>query len=166
VLKNVKPRGTSKPVYGNLYLLTQADAEHLFLTETPAVSPQRLTFTKLREAGPWRQIVKGKARVAEAPTEEQWKDAAVYRIAVDSVDMSALLAITYRGDCARLYAGGRLVADNFYYGRPMFFGLWRLPATVTELELHLLPLQPEAPLYLPREADRRAGEELIKVEKL
>ena len=84
-----------------------------------------------------------------------------------------LLSITYRGDCARLYAlttdasghaNRHLIADNFYYGRPFLYGLWRLPAACTSLELRILPLQPEAPIYLPREADRTPGEEVFKVE--
>ena len=33
LLKNVKPLGLKKPVYGNLYLLTRQDAEHLFLDD-------------------------------------------------------------------------------------------------------------------------------------
>ena len=32
-LKNVKAKGTEKPVYGNIYLLTREQAEHLFLSE-------------------------------------------------------------------------------------------------------------------------------------
>ena len=35
-----------------------------------------------------------------------------------------------------------------------------------ELELRILPLQPEAPIYLPREADRTPGEAVLKVEML
>jgi hypothetical protein len=55
------------------------------------------------------------------------------------------------------------VADNFYYGRPFLYGLWRLPKDYKELELRILPLQPDAPIYLPREADKTAGEELINI---
>ena len=167
-LKNVKPRGAATPIYNNMYLLTQEEAEHLFL-------PQRghediglgATCEKLREAGDLRRIVKGRAKVAEAPSEDDWQQAAVYKITVPREAVTQwhrLLSITYRGDCARLYANGRLVADNFYYGRPFLFGLWRLPEGVTELELHILPLQPDAPIYLPREADKTAGEEVKKVE--
>ena len=65
---------------------------------------------------------------------------------------------------ARLYADGRLVADNFYYGRPFLFGLWRLPRGTKELELRILPLQKDMPVYLPREADKTPGEEVLKVE--
>ena len=59
---------------------------------------------------------------------------------------------------------GKLVADNFYYGRPFLYGLWRLPKDCTELELRILPLQPDAPIYLPREAEKVAGEAVYKTE--
>ena len=167
-LKNVKPKGAEKPIYNNVYLLTQEQAEHLFLSNhTSQFSVLSSQFSKLREAGPLRKIVKGKAKVAEAPSEEDWQQAAVYKIVLPSQPSSLtshLLKITYHGDCARLYANGKLLADNFYYGRPFLYGLWRLPEDVTELELRILPLQPDAPIYLPREADKTAGESVEKVE--
>ena len=177
-LHNVKPHGTERPIHENLYLLTREQAEHLFLEENHQSSARpngtldtsriiNVQWTKLREAGPLRAIQKGKARVAEAPTEEDWQQAALYHISLPSSLIphpSTFLSITYRGDCARLYANGHLIADNFYYGRPFLYGLWRLPEGCTELELRILPLQPDAPIYLPREADKRAGEEVMKVE--
>ena len=165
-LKRLKPRGTAAPVYNNVYLLTQQQAEHLFLNEQTESRPDiAVSSVKQAEAAPTpRRIVKGKAKVAEAPSEADWQQAAVYRIDLPQGDDSlyapqaSLLSISYRGDCARLYADGRLVADNFYYGRPFLFGLWRLPQGCTSLQLRILPLQPDAPVYLPREADRTAGE--------
>jgi hypothetical protein len=56
------------------------------------------------------------------------------------------------------------VADHFQYGRPMLYGLWRLPEGCNELELRILPLQKDAPIYLPREAEKTLGERLVKVE--
>jgi hypothetical protein len=195
-LKNVKPRGTEKPVYQNIYLLTKTDAEHLFLDAEPVTAlSSSVTFTKLKSVGPLRTIVKGKAKVAAAPSEQDWQNAAVYHIqllvaeedsslftpafsdaaharplmqaswlSLNRSVHSSLLRITYRGDCARLYANGRLVADNFYYGRPFLYGLWRLPKDCTQLELRILPLQPDAPIYLPREADRTPGEAVTNIE--
>ena len=176
-LKNLKPRGTEQPVYGNLYLLSQQEAEHLFLAvRTYEDIGIDANCTKTKEAGPLRTIAKGRAKVAEAPTEEDWQQAACYQITVPESVVNkwhCLLSITYRGDCARLYAltndsdgtpNRRLIADNFYYGRPFLYGLWRLPEGCTELELRILPLQPEAPIYLPREASRTAGEAVEKVE--
>ena len=177
-LKNVKPRGTAKPVYDNIYLISREEAEHLFLNSpeelantgkqnSPEATVAPVTFTKVKEAGPLRTIVKGKAKVAEAPSEQDWHQAAVYKItlpALPSPLTSHLLKTDYRGDCARLYANGKLVADNFYYGRPFLFALWRLPKDCTELELRILPLQPDAPVYLPREADKTAGEHVKGIE--
>ena len=163
LLKNVKPLGMQKPVYGNLYLLTKQDAEHVFLDESQEqAKPVAVEYNKGREAGPLRQISIGVQRVAEEPVDEDFEQAAVYQIKLPQT--SNLLSITYRGDVARLYADGKLVADNFYYGRPFLFGLWRLPEGVKELELRILPLQKDAPVYLPREADKTPGEEVLKVE--
>ena len=184
-LKNVKARGLSKPVVGNIYLLTQDDAERLFLpTGKKGGSTLGVDFTKVKSAGPLRAIVKGKAKVAEAPSEADWEQAAVYQIKLNptlngSPGIGAgLLSITYQGDCARLYASlpaghessplvhgqKMLIADNFQYGRPFLYGLWRLPEGVTELELRILPMQQDAPIYLPREADKTAGECVKKIE--
>ena len=165
-LKNVKPRGLSKPVYENIYLLTQQETERLFLCEEDSqLSWANCQFNKVKEAGPLRKIIKGKAKVAEAPSEADWNNAAIYHISLTShpSPLTSMLSISYRGDCARLYADGKLVADNFYYGRPFLYGLWRLPKECKELELRILPLQPDAPIYLPREADKTAGEELINI---
>jgi hypothetical protein len=161
-LKNVKPQAL-KPVYQNIYLLTQHEAERLFLTEKGEVKSQEWTAQKVKEAGALRQIPIGVQKVAEEPTDEDFEQAAVYRIQVPG-DRSSLLRITYQGDCVRLYANGKLVADHFQYGRPMLYGLWRLPEGCNELELRILPLQKDAPIYLPREAEKTPGERLVKVE--
>ena len=204
ILRNVKARGTTKPVYKNIYLLTKDEAEHLFLppltslTSPPSpltshLSPLTPIYNKVREAGPLRTITIGAQKVAEEPQDEDFEQAAVYRIYLPqetsnlrsalplrssknsqfsnlnsrfsnlNSQFSNLLRISYRGDVARLYANGHLVADNFYYGRPFLFGLWRLPEGTRELELRILPLQKDAPIYLPREADKTPGEEVYSI---
>ena len=166
-LKNVKPKGANTPVYKNICLLTQEEAESLFLdsvTKHDVVG--KVTFAKVKEAGSLRTVKKGRAKVAEAPGEQDWEQAAVYKIALNdavSRDVRHLLNIEYQGDCARLYADGRLVADNFQYGRPFRYGLWRLPAGVKELELRILPMQSDMPVYLPREADKTPGESVKSI---
>ena len=172
-LKNVKPRGVATPIYDNVYLLTRQEAENLYLPLIPSkrnnlpLTPFKgnciVRSEKVKAAGHLRPIVKGKAKVAEAPSEEQWQQAAVYRLHLDSI-AAGLLSIDYQGDCARLYADGRLVADHFQYGRPMLYGLWRLPEGTTSLELRIMPLQAGAPIYLPREADHTPGEQVKKIE--
>lgn len=166
VLKNQKPKGAAQPIYKNIYLLSRHDAEHLFLGERPQQSTSVCPYKKIKEAGALRTIQRGRAKVAEAPKEEDWQQAAVYIIQLPQTFPAAsspLLQIDYCGDCARLYADGKLVADNFYYGRPFMYGLWRLPKGCTKLELRILPLQPNAPIYLPREAEKKAGEALNTV---
>ena len=167
-LKNVKPRGTEKAVCKNIYLLTRDEAEHFGLPERGFEDiGLSATCEKVKEAGPLRRIAKGPAKVAEAPSEADWQQAAVYRIRVPEAAVTKwhrLLSITYQGDCARLYAGGKLIADNFQYGRPFLYGLWRLPEGCTELELRILPMQQGAPVYLPREADQTPGEQVKRVE--
>ena len=160
VLKNVKARGVSKPVYKNIYLLSSHDAAHLFLDEPTANEdkPIALPFQKTQEAQGTRKITIGVNKVAEEPTDADFDHAATYTIDLPADRNGALLTIDYQGDCARLYANGRLVADNFYNGRPFLYGLWRLPSDVSQLELRILPMQENAPIYFPREADTTAGE--------
>lgn len=162
-LRNVKPQGTERPVYRNIYLLDSESAEKLFLTDAAEESPAvNVGFSKIKEAGPDRNITIGVQRVAEAPTDADFEDAAVYTIDLSGLSReNRLLQINYRGDVARLYADGKLIADNFYNGRPFLYGLWRLPADCNRLELRILPLQENMPVYFPREANTdKPGEEV------
>lgn len=162
-LRNVKPQGTERPVYRNIYLLDSESAEKLFLTDAAEESPAvNVGFSKVKEAGPDRNITIGVQRVAEAPTDADFEDAAVYTIDLSGLSReNRLLQINYRGDVARLYADGKLIADNFYNGRPFLYGLWRLPADCNQLELRILPLQENMPVYFPREANAdKPGEEV------
>ena len=165
VLKNVKARGVDKPVYKNIYLLNSHDAAHLFLDESAEGNslPVSLPFRKTKEAHGTRMITIGVNKVAEEPTDADFDNAATYIIDIPAEREGKLLTINYQGDCARLYANGRLVDDNFYNGRPFQYGLWRLPADVGQLELRVLPMQENAPIYFPREADTTAGERVDAV---
>lgn len=173
-LKNVKPRGSSKPVCENIYLLTEAEANRLFLANVTKGkeslrSAQRDVFTrkslhweKVKAAGPQRKIVVGAKKVAEAPSDEDFDAAAVYTITLPD-SLNSLMTIRYRGDVARLYADGKLIDDNFYNGRPFCYALSRLPKGCRQLELRILPLQANMPVYLPREADKTPGETVISI---
>ncbi len=157
VMRHVKPRGLDRPIHKNYYLLTRREAERLFLPDEALVAPQKVAYTKVKAAGPLRTIAKGVQGVAMEPTDADFLQAAVYEVDLPT-DRRCLLDIDYRGDCARLYADGKLVADNFYNGRHFQYGLWRLPEGVTRLELRILPLQPDEPVYFPQEADTTPGE--------
>ena len=166
-MKKVKPRGTETHVYtapdGTAYYVVDSHAAgRLFLdVQSPSHAPQHVAHQKVREAGPLRTITLGAKKVAQEPLDKDFDDAAVYTI--DVPQTQGLLTISYQGDCARLYADGRLVADNFYNGRPFLYGLWRLPAGVSKLELRILPIQADMPVYFPREADTTPGERLLDV---
>ena len=170
VLKNLKPRGTEKPVYKNIYLLTSQQAERLFLSEGEETKMEEIavSFNKVKEAGTPRTITIGVNKVAEEPVDADFENAAVYTIDLpqDSslfTPNSSLLTINYQGDVARLYADGKLIDDNFYNGRPFQYALWRLPKDCHQLELRILPLQKDMPVYFPREADTTPGERVINV---
>lgn len=176
VLKNLKAKGPDVPVYKNYYLITSEQAERLFLDngqQTTDNGQQPITFVKIKGTGPLRPITIGVQKAAEEPVDADFDNAAVYAIQLPKDSMvftlhSSLLKINYRGDVARLYANGKIVADNFYNGRPFLFGLWRLPKDAKELELRILPLQQDMPVYFPREADTTPGEEVkgISIEPL
>ena len=161
-LRNVKPQGEAKPIYKNIYLLTAEEAGRLFLQLTGHEDiGLDAACEKVSEAGPLRQITIGVNKVAEEPTDEDFEQAAVYRITVPAeavTNFKRLLSIDYQGDCARLYANGRLVADHFSNGRPFLYGLWRLPEGCTEMELRILPMQKDMPVYFPHETDTTPGE--------
>lgn len=158
ILRNVRALGTENPVYKNIYLIDSETAGRLFLTEEPAASePVEVAFRKTAEAAPERTITIGVNGAAEAPTDADFERAARYAIELPE-GADGLMQIDYRGDCARLYADGELIGDNFYNGRPFLYGLWRLPAGCRQLELRILPIQPDMPVYFPVEADTTPGE--------
>lgn len=169
-LRNVKPKGIGKPVYRNIYLVDSETAGRLFLPDEARPGMKvGVDLAKVREAGEPRKITIGVQKVAEEPTDDDFNAAAVYTIGLpaDSLRADRLLRIDYRGDVARLYADGKLVADNFYNGRPFLFGLWRLPAGCSRLELRILPLQKDMPVYFPREANvSEPGEQVYGVTTL
>ena len=166
VLKNLKAKGPETPVYKNYYLLTSEQAGRLFLEEDahPDIAIKAPIINKVKEAGALRPITMGVNKAAEEPLDEDFEHAAVYTIDLPEVSGEGrLLNIDYRGDVARLYANGQLIDDNFYHGRPFQYALWRLPKGCRQLELRILPLQKDMPVYFPREADTTPGEEVKQI---
>jgi len=108
---------------------------------------------QVAEAGAAPPVRKGK-EVAMAPEEAAFQAAALWSIRVPDVNSGAVgelfLRIAYEGDIGRLYAGNRLITDDFYHGAPWEIGLARIPAADLQqgLELKILPLRQDAPIYL------------------
>ena len=103
------------------------------------------------------------SEVAMAPVEEDFDRAARWLIRVPEIKSPAvsevLLRISYEGDVARLYAGGRLVTDDFYHGKPWEIGLQRILRSDLDagLELKILPLRKDAPIFFSASARPEFG---------
>jgi hypothetical protein len=108
---------------------------------------------KLKDAVPRAPVTMGK-EVAEAPDEAAFDGAARWLIRIPPVESGAVknvfLRITYAGDVARIYDRGKLVTDDFFKGTPWLIGLAPIVARDAdpELELRILPLRKDAPIYL------------------
>ena len=168
VMRNVEPKGKKHPVYKNIYLLTSEEAGKLFWegkefhdverSETSLVKKMKNLWIEGNQDSlqrkSFRTISIGVNKVAEEPSDEDFEHYSHYLkiIEIDDWMKDKLMEINYSGDCARLYADGKLVADNFYNGHPFLFGLWRLPAGTNQLELRIIPKQPDMPVYFPKEA--------------
>ncbi|HKN59855.1 MAG TPA: beta-galactosidase [Candidatus Acidoferrales bacterium] len=93
--------------------------------------------------------------VAMVPDESAFEKAARWKIRVPHTDASdvheVFLNIRYEGDIARIYAGGRLLTDNFYNGSTWEIGLSRIsPEELARgLELRISPLRRDTAIYLP-----------------
>jgi hypothetical protein len=122
----------------------------LFETYSSDMKPVAVeaAVSQVSQASPVPPVRMGK-EVAMAPEDAAFQAAARWSVHVP--DMSdALLRITYQGDIARLYAGNRLVADDFYHGAPWEVGLRDISAADLRrgLKLEILPLRHDAPIYL------------------
>ena len=113
------------------------------------------------ELGPalsWRPV-----GVAEAPSDATWSAAAAdwsltimpgrLSSGADASGVSNLfLRVSYTGDQARLRSGNRLLDDDFFNGEPWVLGLDRymVQGKLPPLELQILPMRADAPVYLPK----------------
>jgi hypothetical protein len=116
-----------------------------------------------------RQVRQGKAdpvkmgkETAILPADAAFVHAAAWKIHVPQID-NALISLDYVGDIARVYVGGHLVTDDFYHGAPLEIGLWR---TGPDIELQVLPLRGDAPIYLPPGSRIAAGAEVAELKSV
>lgn len=113
-----------------------------------------------------RTVKMGNAKVATMPVEADFAQAAVWDLS-DITDMvknksqeqidALFLRIDYKGDVARVYTDGRLVADNYWNGREMLVRVADLVGK--HVELRILPYGREYPVYLqPAQREMLASE--------
>ncbi|MBT9493189.1 MAG: beta-galactosidase [Paucibacter sp.] len=102
-------------------------------------------------------MVGGLAKAALQPIPEAFKTAAAWQIALppaaslEGLD-DVLLQIDFVGDIGRLFAGTKMLDDWYYNGQLWQIGLKGLsPKAGKPLNLSVLPLRADAPIYLPRE---------------
>jgi hypothetical protein len=113
---------------------------------------------RLRGASPPPPVAIGCQGVAEPPSEAAFEAAAsVWRLHLPAdvdPDRDLVLRIRYTGDVARVLLNGALLTDNFYNGDSFDVGLRRYAPDVYggELLLTVMPLRPDAPIYLPTAA--------------
>ncbi len=125
---------------------------------TRAPSPVVLATGLVRDAGEAPASYGSSGGRAAAPTGGDWDAAARWGFKLpDPLDGGErLLEISWAGDVARLVRGGEVVADRFYDQTPWLLDVEALPGTGDELVLEILPLHPEALVWLPpAAADRR-----------
>ena len=146
-------------IEGGVKGFSRSGEEGIFERYSAQVQPIsiRVEVEKLAEAGP-RALVRMGSEVALAPVDADFAHAARWRIRVPGLPSNNVyLRIPYQGDIARLYDRATLVADDFQNGRVWEVGLWRLApdALARGIELKILPLPPNAPIYL--QGSVRAG---------
>lgn len=129
-------------------------------TTIPAHQRVALHYTQIQKAGAVPPVRMGPPfswrphGVAEVPPDSAFSSAARWEIKVPQNFMNGLrnefLVIDYTGDVARLTSEGDLLDDNFYNGTRWDVGLRRFASEVQRgpLELIILPLRKDAPIYL------------------
>lgn len=122
----------------------------VIVEETWNELPLTVTYQMTQQAGPARDIKMGKQKVAEMPVAADFDAAAVYSITIpEGIDAeNTFLRINYEADCARVFADGKLVEDNFWNGKPMLVRMSELAGK--KVELRILPLRKDAPIYLQK----------------
>jgi beta-galactosidase len=120
-------------------------------------NPVPVRWEKVRAAAPSLPGKVGKYN-AMAPDDSDFERAGVWHIVLPAHALDGLsdvfLQIQYAGDVARLEAGQRLLADDFYKGMTWEIGMKRF-ATESfgkNLELKIMPLRKDAPIYMPASA--------------
>jgi hypothetical protein len=138
---------------------THADAKSVSFTAQAAERSFKLEYHQLQDASSVAPIEPGPAPgwrtrgVAKAPGDEAFRNAAKGSFTLPAGIADGLselfLEVKYQGDVARLSAGGKLLDDDFYNGRPWLVGLSRFlaPHAASTFELSVLPLRKDAPVY-------------------
>ena len=145
---------------------------------------------KMKQEGLPREVPMGVNNVAHQPEDDEFETAAVWTLDFSSLtsyfsppsqsspiapssqlplsSCDLFLEISYRGDCARVYADGQLVEDNFWNGKTMLVRMSDLVGK--KVELKILPLRKDAPIYLQKTQrevlDNAPGDSMLSLDGL
>ncbi len=140
-------------------------------------NPAAVRITRVKAASasvPARMNPNPRRHVAMEPDDADFERAAVWHLdfpdPVIADRARVFLRIQYQGDVARIYAGSRFDNDNFYKGTPWELALWRYsPEELRRgLDLKILPLRADTPLFLERGARPKfsAGSEVLELNQV
>jgi len=104
-------------------------------------------------------LLGGLAKAALQPLPESFRSAASWQISLQPGQLAklrgldeALLELDFVGDIGRLFSGTRMLDDWYYFGYPWQIGLKQHLSLLSQpLNLSVLPLRADAPIYLPKE---------------
>jgi hypothetical protein len=156
----------------SLALQKAEDGKGVLFETPPTLSTTHVATELLKPAGPAREVPlgTGRSRLALAPTDADFTNAAVWKIKLPGkldLKQNPLLRIHYFGDVARLTLNGKLIADNFYAGREFDLGLKRYAPEMFngDLRLEILPLRQDAPVFIePKDRpDFGTNETIVKL---
>jgi beta-galactosidase len=141
-------------------------------------APISWTWKKTREAKPVGPVKMGpfydwrEGAVALVPDDSAFGNAAEWQVNLNQPMPSGVsdlfLTADYIGDIGRLYLGPTLIDDDFYNGRPWEIGLKRfLPdAAHKNFRIDILPLLPDAPIYLDARAKPSGHDQIAQLRHL
>jgi hypothetical protein len=149
-------------------LLTQQGRDGIFTRYSATLPAQQVVpdVRKVRDAAvippvkKFNAVTWRKEEIALAPSDSAFDQAALWHVGVKPAALDKLsnlfLDIRYHGDVARLSSRGDLLDDDFFKGTSWRVGLRRLAPALARgpLELRVLPLRSDAPLFLQGEKPR------------
>lgn len=94
--------------------------------------------------------------------------AAYWQINIPKPSGIALLKLDYKGDTGSAYVNGKLIADDFYYGKSMLIDASRigLNSNSSAIILQVIPFKSNQAVYLQNQAKPLVGTSLLSVKML
>lgn len=107
------------------------------------LSPATVAQPAVNLAVDWVKSADASNTPLDGVQESSWEHAAIWKLKIpEGLTENHQLKIDYAGDVARVYAGGKLIADHFYNGQPVMVSLWRIPKRAREqIEVRILPFR-------------------------